>query len=992
MAELHGRSGGQARLWPLLSCLLLAACPPVEEEHAEPDPLFDPCGVSEWGHAADLPDRVFVSEDGSPDGDGTQEAPLDRVQDGLNLAADLNLVGVVVGGADGGSVYSEAVRFGTDHRGLELRGRCADLVRIDASKEPDASLTPAPIRVDNGRVLLRDLTLSGGGFGIAAVCPGTQTVPPDVHGTGLVITDNREAGVFGSGSAPLRETHIRLVDSRVEGNHRTGLYAQSGATLHLVSSEVTGNLPTPDSDERGFGIEIRDHGHLVAERTLITENHGYGVLLRGTGATALLIDSQVADTRADGAGRSGAGISALKGAFLHGQRLQVTGSRGVGVWALDDSTVVMLEDSVIRDVEEVDGAGRGIEAGLGALVQLTDSSIQNTYDDGVFSYDAAVVRLLRTTLTENRGWTGVYGAGLMALYGGRIEAQEVVIQGVEYSAVSASGPGSSIRLSDVTIDGVRARVEEGEGGLARAIYIRDGGQIEAERLTINDVDGAGILVVESGSRLTFDELRVTNVGPVPDGAEGHGIAVQAQGLIEGRGLTTADNWRYSVRTADPGSRIVLWDSTIGPASAGAHADDSVGAISITSGSTATLTDVHVPDPLGHALFARGDATVHTERLRVQGTHRGGESALYIKSGARLIDRDSLIDGSLGVGLHARDEGTRIELQGTRIIRSRANSDGRRGRGISLTDGASLVGSSVKLSDNHDVGLVVGRLARASLTDSKISGTLSCERPGSGVGILADLHGEVDLVGVFVEDSSGPGLVASDGGTIRGRGVTLRRNHLAGAVGITAGEIFLDDAVISDTETHAADGGGVGVFAHGGAFPPVLALHRSWISEHPWSAVYLRGAGRYTISSSILDGPQHTAFLPGGLFAADIPEAQTVVDGPQPLALGLAVSQTLFRDMETAALLDRATGRFSRNVFEQVDAPICQQRSPDLAPPFVEELDAWDAGCSTDLVPTRPLLSYTVDEVTLVGPVEDDPPLSWSLKDESRPSDDSLLPD
>jgi len=935
MPAMKDRRG--ALPWLPLSCLLLAACP-LPDAEAPPEP--GPCGIGAWGAAAELPDRVFVSEDGSPDGDGSREDPLDRIQDGLDLAGDEGFVGVVVGGADGGSVYSELVRFESAHRGLELRGRCAGLVTIDASGL-DGDL-PTPVRVDTGLVTLVDLTLTGGVRGLHAEAVFGRTVP-EVEGVRLVLTGNLEAGLFASGGSTGRETRVRLTDSRVVANHRAGVYAHRGATVQLVDSEVTGNLPEPDTGEKGSGIELRDGGHLEAERVLLGENHRVGLVLEGEAVTAVLEDSLVVDNGA------------------------------AGVLVGGESTVASLVNTAVRGVREVDGIGRGVEVAVGAFVQLVDCSIEDTLDDAVFASGDGEARLIRTTVTANRGWTGVYGAALTAVQEGLIDAREVAIRDVGYSAVRASGAGSVVLLSDVEIEGVRAVDEAGEGSVARGIYVADSGLVEAERVSVREVEGAGVFVVEAGSQLVFDALEITGVGPTPDGNEGFGIAVQEEGHVEGRGLSTADNWRYSIRTAGAGSTIVVRDSTLGPASAAAHADNYVGVLNVNSGSTATLTDVLVPDPLGRVLFAWGGGTVHTERLRVTGEHTGPwEGALYLKSGARLFDRDSLIEGALGIGIHAREEGTRVELVGTRILRGRPNAEGRRGRGISITDGAVLEGSGVKLGDNHDIGLVVDDGARASLTGGAITGTLDGVRPASGVGVLANMAGEVELTGVEISGSTAPGIVAAAGGVLRGQDLTITDNGLAGAVATTGGVLQLKGGVIAANRAHPGDGGGVGVFGHDDGLPKVIELQGVHIVDHPHPAVYVRGLGRYRVNRCTLEGPQQTSYLPGGLFAADVGPAELVEVDPVLIGTGLEVRHTEFREMETAVLFDRATGILHANSFVDVSTPLWAQHCDEHPPPTVDGQAELPSSCEAWAVPVDPLLSWTTGEVDLVPDLDPDP--------------------
>lgn len=949
-----------------VAALLLPGCPGQGQGDGLGAPDADPCGAGPWGAYGALGDMVFVSPDGRPDGDGSLEAPLASIRAALDLAANRDMAGVVVGALDAGTVYAEALDLDAPHRGLAILGRCADLVTIDASDFVGPGSYTGAIRVRSGPVRLAGLTLTGGDFGLVASCANDEEVPPKVDATNLIVTGNRKTGVRVSGGSEQRDSVLRLAHSQIVGNTGLGVYSTSRGTAHLVDCVVQSTDPGDEAELSGAGIDVRGGGRVVAERTSILDNHIYGVHVAGPGSTALLRHSEVLDTLPSDSQNSGVGLCIAEGGALEAIDLLVAGSLQRGVWATGPQSRVLLDDVTVREVREAVGRGRGIEVADGALLQASDCIVEDTWDHGVLATDSGEARLLRTTLSGNQAGQADLGAAISATDGGAVRARDGRVEHVDYAAVQASDAGSLVQLSDMVISDVQLAESAGIYGGARGIRVEAGGQVRAERVSIADVGGAGILVYQDGSLLEFEDLEIRGTGPSPDGGEGFGLAVEWGGRAEGRHLVTGGNWRYSVRAAQDGSTVLIEDSDIGAADPQDFAPDHVGGININSGAAAELRDVRFLDPLGPALFAWGGAELKTDRLLVRGGQALDDPAGFVvQSGSSLRDSNSIIDETLEVGLSVSGPGTRVHLDGTRISRIRPNSDGRRGRGISLRNEAELTAVDLKITDSHDIGLSTYWGARAELIRGTVSGTRAGERPGSGVGILANVGARVILDGTRIEDSDGPGVIATLGGTISGTQVELSGNTLAGAIASTGGTLRLEDSEINGTRPHPGDGGGVGVFSYNLGFTPIVELHRVVVRETAGPAIYLTGTGRRIIERCRFEGLQATTWLPGGLFAGDVPPGGVVFDAAGPIGTLLRVSDTFFEDMETAVLLDNGTGLFDGNVFHDVETPMCRQRSDDVPLPTIDGEDIALDSCSEYLVPTRPLLTYTVGAVDLV---------------------------
>lgn len=999
---------------------LTVGCVPPEPDETDPAPVeVDPCGEAPWGPAGELPDQVYVATWGSWDGEGTRDDPLGSILSGLTHADTLELDGVVVAGGDDGSVYFESVEFPTSYRDLDLRGRCAELVTIDASTSPDPANggLRAAIRMETGSSTIQGLTLTGGDAGLVLNSYGYGPSPPEVHGEALRATGNRY-GVYVSGGSQQRPSELQLAGcqisdngasgvkvlaggqvsltdceissnavagvlakdepdggtttvtlaaSRVADNLRAGVYGEEGAQLLLDDCEVDSNLPDPSTGRLGTGVEIRTGADVVVRRTRVSGNHGFGVLVRDLGSTATLLSSEVSETRPDDADFPGEGVQVADGAHLDALELVVTNNAGGGLGVIQGASA-RLDQVLVRGPHEQDGGTRGVEVGWGARLVASGLVVERTAESGLLVSDRSEAELLDVMIVENLSAPGSVSqaSALAATYGSSVRAKGLWIEDVEGVGVRASG-GSEMELADTTITEVRGQESGYEDWTGRGVYVLSGATVRADRLEVRSVAGAGVLVHERGSLLEAEDLIVTRVGPTRLGGEGHGVAVERGGRLQARGLRVWECWRFQVRTTGSRSAIELEDSTIGAASSTWNGQDSVGGINVNSGAYASLKNLEIIEPFGHPLFAWGGAVVHSENLHIVDQQSGdGAAAIVLQSGASLTDLGSLVERADQFGLYASGAATRVELIGTRIEGTKPNADGRRGRGIYLNEGAQLVGESIELVDNSDISLGVRGLGtRAHLVGGEISGTRAGERVGSGVGMLVHERGEAELVGTRITTSAGPAIVSSTAATVQGDGVVLLDNHLAGALVTAGGRLELEGGRVAGTRAHPGDGGGVGVFAHDRGHPAVLSLHQVDLEAGDGPALYLRGPVRADLDDCLISGPQSTTWLPGGLFAAGVPEGGVYLGGTMPVGTGLFVSGVSFANMDTAILLDRSTGVFDGNSFTEVQTPMWTQRCDAEPPPWVDGQALEREGCSNPPRPTMPLLSYSVSEVELV---------------------------
>jgi hypothetical protein len=474
----------------LLTAALLAACtdpPPSDLVCGEGDVLDgercvpESCGVGSWGHNGDL-EAVFAAPSplGDRDGDGSRDAPFDRVE----VAMDTSFTaghGVVVL-ADGR--YLESISFGRRGDGVRLVGRCPELTILDGGGGPEATMT---VHADG--VQLTALTITGGAPGIA-VLPSSPGGVARLSATNIVLVDNSLAGIVVSGmgdvEADLRDSRITATEPRSDGAEAHGALVEGSGLLTLVSVDVVANV-------------------------------GFGVTARGADSVAVLDGVDVTRTGAYRDGRPGSALRAVEAGTILGQRVVVEDTVGVGVWSSGDSSLVDLTASGILsmspgvggDAVRADDGGRvalsavivlgargaGLRGvGPGSQIILSDVSVSEGVSLDSRRGSEAVRLSDGATMSAT---TTVFGAGpgpAIVLESGHLQCSDCEVRDREFAGIVAS-PGSTLRLTRGAV--TATRVSESLGGGVGILVLGDaigGPVVEIVETGLQDHAGPALLI------------------------------------------------------------------------------------------------------------------------------------------------------------------------------------------------------------------------------------------------------------------------------------------------------------------------------------------------------------------------------------------------------------------------------------------------------------------------------------------------------------------
>lgn len=515
------------------------------------------CGLGPWGDVAPDPEGTTWYVLAGSSGDGTADAPFGAISSAMEAAAEVPGGRIVIGAGR----YPERLSFSRAHDGLELHGRCTELVTLDGE-----GLAAATLSVFASQVVVRSITITGGRPGvIAGQVPGAPGLV--LRGNDLVIATNGGYGVLATGSGvllDLAESVIEDVRPTNELSPGRGLGVEQGARLigvGLTVRDVAGvgvQVAQVDSDAEIDGLTVdaiiaQDDGslgrdlHVEEGGTLVVRNAALGapeehaVVVEGGSSSLDLSDATVA------CGASWCG-RAVGGGSLTAKRVAWTLTAGPGIQVhgafsfadLGDSTLIGPSAGILT-VEEgaallaeglvLDGAaGQAMHvAGFGTLADLTDIDIGRPGLGGLLVTDGAEVDADDVSVTEGGG------PGLLAARDGELECTACQVDGAVFASVLAMSAGV------VRLDGgsLRASVPHPErGGGVGILGIGDTSAdttLQADDTTITGHPHAGVAFRGGGTwRLA---------GAIVEASGGGGMAP---------GLLAADGTGYWQESAGPG--------------------------------------------------------------------------------------------------------------------------------------------------------------------------------------------------------------------------------------------------------------------------------------------------------------------------------------------------------------------------------------------------------------------------------------------------------
>lgn len=326
-------------------------------------------------------------------------------------------------------------------------------------------------------------------------------------------------------------------------------------------------------------------------------------------------------------------------------------------------------------------------------------------------------------------------------------------------------------------------------------------------------------VVEEGGRIALA------AGEYTDGiafTQSTSVVGRCSSMVSITGLEPSLYGFDAVIQVRAGSESTLSDLTVSGAGVG---------INIVQKSLVTLERVVISNTLGYGLLVAHSETVVTgSDLHITGTLPAGDSsngsAVRVEGGASLTLNRTAISKTTGYGLRLMSPGSSLVAHELAVTETLPMLSGTSGRGVRLSDGASLELTQSVFAKTTGLGISAYHAnstvtIRDSVISSQIEGTSSY---GMEVGEAA----AVTLERVALTGSGTLGILVSGAGTL----------------------VELDSCAVSDTIPMSSGAGGAGMLVQEGAS---MVLKDSNVAGNQDFGIHSTGAGTsLTLTGSVVE--------------------------------------------------------------------------------------------------------------------------------------------
>jgi hypothetical protein len=487
-----------------------------------------------------------------------------------------------------------------------------------------------------------------------------------------------------------------------------------------------------------------------------------GVLDLVGGGAALVRDLTVSGSRP--------GIT-VTGTITEPHRIEavmVDEATGFGLDLIGAQTVEGRDLRIEDTAPLADGTlGQGIQMSSGARLTLTGATLRNNHQVGLNAFDAGTTVEATGLLVENTqpqvsdqtsGW------GISVQFGAALTLTGATLRNNRDVGLFAFGVGTRVEATGLLVEGTQPEASDQTWG--RGIEVTDGAMLTLLGATLRNNRDVGLFAFGVGTRVEATGLLVEGTQPqASDQTGGRGIGVQEGAALTLSGATLRNNHEIGLFAGGAGATVeatgLLVENTQPQAS------DQTGGrgINVQNGAALTLTGATLRNNRELGLFASDDGTAVTatgllvENTQPQVSDQTGGRGIEVTDGASLTVTGSTIRNNRELGLFAFGVGTRVEATGLLVENTQPQvSDQTFGRGISVQEGAAITLTGATLRSNHEVGLFANDAGTAvTATGLLIKDT----QPQASDGLFGD------------------GLLVSEGASLTGTDITLWENARCG---------------------------------------------------------------------------------------------------------------------------------------------------------------------------------------------------------------------
>ncbi|MCI2436782.1 right-handed parallel beta-helix repeat-containing protein [Candidatus Acetothermia bacterium] len=437
----------------------------------------------------------------------------------------------------------------------------------------------------------------------------------EIKDSEVLETQPDAEGFQGSGIRVTDHSKVTITNVTVSDNARVGVTVSDSSEATITSSRVLGTKPNA-SGAYGWGIDVSVNSKATIRENTVSGNTAVGIGI-GENSQAVIESNQITDQKPDGSGIRGYGILIQLGSKAEIRNNTLTKNTDKAILATE-RTEVLINGNQVTDTQPTAFGfrGRGIEVGFLSKATVTNNTLTNNLNVGIYILDTSEATVENNTITGMRNAPeSPYAVGIQFDYKVKgIISNNTLDNNAVYYVIAVFGCPDEVKVTNNKISNGKPSAD---GFGARGIQVQDSQAVAVNGNTITDMGDVGIRFLRSQGQIMGNTvLRATWMGILVTNSKG---TIEKNGVISETQLDPNSTNGVGIQV-DSGADFSITENTITKNRRG---------IVIAGQNTRARIDKNVIDSnnirgsgtgaLGIAVFDRAQAEVTNNQITNNGT-------------------------------------------------------------------------------------------------------------------------------------------------------------------------------------------------------------------------------------------------------------------------------------------------------------------------------------------------------------------------------------
>lgn len=480
---------------------------------------------------------------------------FEKIQEALNAAEPGDII--MVAGGD----YTENLLI---TKTVTLQGAGRDFVNIVGD-----GVVPAVVISKAKDVVVSGVTITNGRNGIE-MADGSLTLSNvllkqnirrglsaersvvEIKDSEVLETQPDAEGFQGSGIRIADHSKVTLTNVTVAGNARVGITVSDSSEATITGSKVLDTKPNA-SGAYGWGIDVAVNSKATIRENTVSGNTAVGVGISES-SQAVIERNQIADQKPDGSGVRGYGILISLGSKAEIRNNTLTRNTDVAIYATE-RTEVLIDGNQITDTQPntYGFRGRGIQLGFLSKGTVTNNTLTNNLNVGIYIFDTSEATVENNTITGMKNAPGSpYVSGIE--FGYKVKGvinNNTLDNNAAYYTIAVFDCPDEVKVTNNKVSNGKPSTD---GFGSRGIQVQDSQLVTVSGNEIRDMGQIGIRFLRSQGQIAENTvLRATIVGILVTDSKGtiekNGVISETQLAPDGTfgvGIQIENNSDFSV--------------------------------------------------------------------------------------------------------------------------------------------------------------------------------------------------------------------------------------------------------------------------------------------------------------------------------------------------------------------------------------------------------------------------------------------------------------